>query len=77
MAQNIVGSSFPDSAAEQLRPSKRGYGNNQFGGASSDLPGEDTRSGYLPSTGTPINSQCRTVSAEQMPATFGMRKRGS
>lgn len=50
MAQNIVGSKMTDFPAEQLTPQKpkQGYGQNGFNGASSDLPGERTTSGFLP-----------------------------
>lgn len=50
MSVNVVGSNFPTIASDQLRETKRGYGQNQFGGASSDLPGENTQSGFLPGT---------------------------
>ncbi len=50
MAQDIVGSKMPSLASEALKPSKAGYGQNGYGGASSDLPGENTRSGFLPAT---------------------------
>ena|ERR1700676_2818153 len=48
MAQDIVGSKMPTLASDALKPSKAGYGQNGYGGASSDLPGENTRSGFLP-----------------------------
>lgn len=74
MSENIVGSNFPDSAAEQLKPSKANYGQNQYLGAASDLPGENTRSGFLPGPGKPVNSQLRAVSDKPLPTTFGMHK---
>jgi hypothetical protein len=48
MAQDVVGSNMPDLASEALKPSKAGYGQNGYAGASSDMPGENTRSGFLP-----------------------------
>jgi len=48
MATDIVGSNLPPFASDALRESKRGYGQNGYGGASSDLPGENTNSGFLP-----------------------------
>lgn len=74
MSTDIVGSNMPDSAAEQLKPTKANYGQNQFNGASSDLPGENTRSGFLPGCGTPVNSQLRKVKADQYPTTFGHKR---
>lgn len=73
MSTKIVGSNVPEFASDQLRPSKAGYGQNLFGGASSDLPGENTRSRFLPGVGTLVNDQLRKVSSDQMPTTFGMR----
>ena len=46
MATQVVGSKFPSLASDQLKPSKEGYGQNNFRGASSDMPGENTRSGF-------------------------------
>lgn len=43
MTTKIIGSNFPDAASDQLKPSNKNYGNNQFGGASSDTPGQRTR----------------------------------
>jgi len=48
MAEDIVGSKMPGLASEGLKPSKAGYGQNGYGGASSDLPGENRSSGFLP-----------------------------
>lgn len=39
---------MPSLASDALKPSKAGFGQNGYGGASSDLPGENTRSGFLP-----------------------------
>lgn len=73
MGTKVVGSNMPDFASDQLKPSKAGYGQNGFGGASSDTPGENTRSGFLPGVGTPVNDQLRKVSTDQYPPTFGMK----
>src|SRR5579872_2575677 len=48
MSTDVVGSAFPTFPDEQLMPSKRGYGQNGFAGASSDMPGENTKSYFLP-----------------------------
>lgn len=48
MAQDIVGSKMPEFASDALKPNKNGYGQNGYGGASSDNPGESTQSGFLP-----------------------------
>ena len=48
MAVDVVGSKMPSLASEALKPSKAGYGQNGYAGASSDLPGENTQSGFLP-----------------------------
>lgn len=48
------------------------FGQNGYQGASSDLPGEHTTSGFLPQTAlSKTNSQLRAVSADAMPCTFG------
>jgi hypothetical protein len=52
MAQDIVGSQMPEFASEALKPNKAGYGQNGYGGASSDVPGEDTTAGFLPGIST-------------------------
>lgn len=74
MSNEIVGSKSPTFPSEQ-RPSKRGYGQNGFTGASSDLPGEHTCSDFLPrcDLGAAVNSQMRTVSDKQIPAAFGQK----
>jgi len=61
MVQDIVGSKMTDFASDALKPSKVGYGQNGFGGASSDTPGEKTSSDFLPGPGTPINDQTRML----------------
>lgn len=76
MSTKITGSEQPTFASEQLSPiSNRGYGQNGFGGASSDLPGQNTKSGYLPSPGDPVNDQLRRIKADPLPTAFGQRKR--
>ncbi len=50
MAVKIVGSDMSSFASEGLKPDPRGYGQNGFGKASSDKPGERTTSGFLPQT---------------------------
>lgn len=50
MATDVVGSKMPGFASDALKPSKAGYGQNGYAGASSDLPGERTTSGFLPDT---------------------------
>lgn len=79
MATDIVGSKSPTFASDALRPSKRGYGQNGYGGASSDTPGQRTTSGFLPQTdlaaGVAANKQCRTVSAAPLKPAFGQKPR--
>lgn len=75
MTVKVVGSNAPEFASEQFRPSNAGYGQNQFGGPSSDVPGRRTASGFLPDPGAPVNDQLRKVSSEQYPTTFGNRNR--
>lgn len=73
MATDVVGSKMPQFASEQLKPSKAGYGQNQFGGASSDMPGEHTTSGFLPQVTAPlVNSQARTLTGKTVPDAVGM-----
>ena len=48
--EKIVGSKMPAQASDQLRPDQKGYGQNGYGGASSDLPGENTQSGFAKTT---------------------------
>ena len=45
MATEVIGSKMPTFASDALKPSKEGFGQNGFAGASSDLPGERTRAG--------------------------------
>lgn len=47
MATNIVGSQQPTFPSD-AKPDNSGYGQNGFGGPSSDLPGKRTTSGFLP-----------------------------
>lgn len=69
MASDIVGSNSPQFASDALKARKRGYGQNGYGGASSDMPGERTTSGFLPDCklASAVNSQMRTVSAKPFP----------
>lgn len=56
--------------------SKNGYGQNGFQGASSDLPGKHTTSGFLPAVKLPAESadgQTRKVDATQITAHPGMK----
>lgn len=65
MSTQFIGSKFA---------ARNGYGQNGFQGASSDLPGQRTTSGFLPDVTAPLNSQVRHVSAEPYPTTFGHHK---
>lgn len=47
MATDIVGSKQPTFPSD-AKPDNAGYGQNGFQGASSDLPGKRTTSGFLP-----------------------------
>jgi len=61
MAEEIIGS--------KMKADNK-YGQNGYQGASSDLPGEKTTSGFLPQSSVPdSNWQTRHVSAEQKVAT--------
>ena len=77
MAIDVVGSKMPEFASDALKPSKAGYGQNNFGGASSDLPNERTSSNFLPQAGTPINDQTRMLQnsgkEKVVPDAFGMQ----
>jgi len=76
MAQDIVGSKMTDFASDALKPRKAGYGQNGFGGASSDLPNEKTSSDFLPAPGKPVNDQTRMLQnsgkEKVVPDSFGM-----
>lgn len=57
---------------------KNGYGQNGFQGASSDLPGEKTTSGFLPECKVmSADWMTRKVSGEQYPTTHSMRNRNA
>ena len=81
MAEDVVGSKMPGLASEGLKPSKAGYGQNGYGGDSSDVPGESTRSGFLPGVDLPKAMadmkavETRKVSANSPPLSFGMDSR--
>ena len=50
------------------------YGQNGYTGASSDLPGEHTTSGFLPMVTLPADDwQVRKVAPEAYPTAFGMK----
>lgn len=56
--------------------SKNGYGQNGYQGASSDLPGEKTNSGFLPQSTVPKDDwQTRKVDASPIPTHPGMHAR--
>lgn len=57
---------------------KNGYGQNGFQGASSDLPGEKTTSGFLPECKvTSGDWQTRSVSQKQLAPAHGQRDRNA
>lgn len=70
MATDVVGSQMPALASAQLRPTKGGYGQNGFGQASSDLPGENTQSGFLPACDL-ATAYGRDIGASSAPAPQG------
>lgn len=80
MSTEVVGSKSPSLASDALKPDNSGYGQNGFGGASSDLPGKHTCSYFLPETdlGKALSerklAQQRPISAEPLPTTFGNHK---
>jgi len=76
MAQDILGSAM--SSTPNLKDEKRGYGQGGFGGASSDLPGENTKSELArdcPTPGTSSTGQTRTVSGTEYATAHGMKHR--
>jgi hypothetical protein len=80
MSQAILGSKMSDSVAQQLKPSKKLYGANGYGGASSDMPGEKpTTSGFLPqcdlASAHDNEWQKRTIDATPFPSAHGLAKR--
>lgn len=77
MADEIVGSKMPSLASDALKATGEGYGQNAFDGASSDLPGKRTESGFLKTCdGVPSGDwQTRKVSSEQYPTAHGLAKR--
>lgn len=64
---------FASAEPELTKGVNRGYGQNGFNGPSSDTPGKSTRSGFLPTPGTPVNDQLRKVKSDPYPAAFGMK----
>ena len=81
MAVQVVGSKMPTFASDALKPSKAGYGQNGFGGPSSDTPGERTASGFLPGPDLPAaratdeKIRNRAVSSKPIMPSFGMTSR--
>lgn len=81
MSTDVVGSDMPSLASDALKQDKRGYGQNGYGGASSDLPGQKTTSGFLPQAdlgsaqAARKKIQERPVSDKQMPLSYGMGAR--
>lgn len=84
MSTDIVGSQMSPFASDALKEDKRGYGQNGFGGASSDLPGQNTTSGFAASKGalTLDAAQAdrkkfeeRKVNDASPPLSFGMDSR--
>lgn len=77
MSTDVVGSHMPSLASEQTL-SDRGYGQNAYSGASSDEPGRNTTSGFLPKADLAgarsdrRQMQQRPVSADPLSTTFGM-----
>jgi hypothetical protein len=43
-------------------------------GASSDLPNQDTGSGFLPSPSVPVNNQIRKILSGNVADAFGMKR---
>ncbi len=78
MAQDVVGSKLPTFASDQTTKSTRGFGQNGYGGASSETPGK----ARLISKGLsdvspplcviPANNQVRTVSAKPIKSASNM-----
>jgi hypothetical protein len=81
MTTKVVGSDMPSFVSDALKEDKRGYGQNGYGGASSDLPGQRTTSGFLPQTDLAAAQaarkkiQERTVTAAPPPLSYGMAQR--
>lgn len=74
MAEDIVGSKMPTFASDALKSAGAGYGQNGYAGPSSDNPGKNTKSGFLPDPGVPTNSQMRTLPSGNVPDAFGMKR---
>lgn len=74
--QNIVGSNEPSFASDS-QASNRGYGQNGYTGPPSDTPGKNTKSGFLPGPGAPVNDQLRKVKADPITPAYGMKKQGA
>lgn len=66
-----------DFVGSHMKPENK-YGQNGYQGASSDLPGKHTTSGFLPAVTVPASDwQTRKVSAEPFPPSFGMKSPNS
>lgn len=67
-----------DTFIPSREPANNGYGQNGYQGASSDLPGQHTTSGFLPAVELPKMAdgdwQTRKVKADAYPITFGHHK---
>jgi hypothetical protein len=84
MATIIAGSKEPTFASQE-KPSKAGFGQNGFRGSSSDVPGENTTSGFEASKPGPVLEQIKSgngrglrnvnevevTNAAGLPVTFG------
>jgi hypothetical protein len=69
-----------DTFIQSRQPAKNGYGQNGFLGASSDLPGKHTTSGFLPQVALPKtdgNWQTRKVDAAPITVHSGMAAPGA
>ena len=61
MVVDVVGSKMPSLASEALKPSKAGYGQNGYAGASSDMPGENTKADFQASAGCDLAAALTAV----------------
>lgn len=77
MATDIVGSKMPSLASEALKPSKAGYGQNGYAGASSDTPGENTRTGFEASSGCDLAAALTAVNPKDAIDARGRSGRGN
>lgn len=83
MTEQVVGSQAPSLASDALKEDKRGYGQNGYGGASSDTPSQRTTTGFQASKPDSLSQaqadrkriQERVVSDQTYPLSHGMDKR--